>query len=164
MATNKKRVFIPHAMTPAAAALLQSRDDIEIHRFDNLISGADFDAMLDASKTVNAAILGATAFSAKTVGVARGLQVVARIGVGYDAVDVAALTAARVPLMTTGIANSPSVAEQAVFFMLQLAKRGTELNALVHDGKWAGRTSVLRPHRHAHRQTLSRDGNGCLRL
>jgi D-3-phosphoglycerate dehydrogenase len=41
------------------------------------------------------------------------MQVVARIGVGYDAVEVPALTARGVPLMTAGIANSTSVAEQA---------------------------------------------------
>ena len=48
----------------------------------------------------------------------------ARHGVGYDAVDVAALTRRGIPLMVTGIANSPSVAEQAFYFMLALAKRG----------------------------------------
>jgi len=45
--------------------------------------------------------------------------------------------------MTTGIANSPSVAEQAVFFMLALAKRGAELNRLVQTGGWASRFSML---------------------
>lgn len=143
MATNKKRIFLPHAFAPSAAALFEARDDIEIRRFDNLISAAAFDEMLGQSSHVNAAILGATPFTAATVANAKGLQVVARIGVGYDAVDVPALTRVRVPLMTTGIANSPSVAEQAVFFMLQLSKRGNELHALVQDGKWAQRMSVL---------------------
>ena len=143
MATNKKRIFVPEALAPSAVALFEARDDIEIKRFDNLISATAFNEMLGQSSHVNAAILGATPFSAATVAVAKGLQVVARIGVGYDAVDVPALTKVRVPLMTTGIANSPSVAEQAVFFMLQLSKRGTELNALVLDGKWAQRMSVL---------------------
>ena len=143
MATNKKRVFIPHAMAPSAVALFEARDDIEIRRFDNLISAAAFDEMLGQSSHVNAAILGATPFSAATIASAKGLQVVARIGVGYDAVDVPALTKVRVPLMTTGIANSPSVAEQAMFFILQLSKRANELHALVQDGKWAQRMSVL---------------------
>ena len=34
------------------------------------------------------------------------MEVVARIGVGYDAVEVPALTARRVPLMVAGTANS----------------------------------------------------------
>jgi D-3-phosphoglycerate dehydrogenase len=45
--------------------------------------------------------------------------------------------------MTTGIANSPSVAEQAVYFMMQLAKRGNDMHGLVRDGKWASRFSML---------------------
>ncbi len=143
MATNKKCIFVPHALAASAVALFEAREDIEIRRFDNLISAAAFDEMLGQSSHVNAAILGATPFSAATVARAKGLQVVARIGVGYDAVDVPALTKVRVPLMTTGIANSPSVAEQAVFFMLQLSKRANELHALVQDGKWAQRMSVL---------------------
>ncbi len=44
---------------------------------------------------------------------APAIQVVARIGVGYDAVEVPALTARGVPLMVAGTANSISVAEQA---------------------------------------------------
>ena len=64
------------------------------------------------------------------------MQVVASIGVGYDAVDVPALTARKIPLMVAGTANSPSVAEQALFMMMALAKRGAELHASVKDGRW----------------------------
>jgi len=48
-----------------------------------------------------------------------------------------------VPLMVAGTANSPSVAEQAIFMMMTLAKRGVELHALVKDGKWATRLGLL---------------------
>src|SRR5207237_6935244 len=40
------------------------------------------------------------------------MKVVTRIGVGFDAVDVPALSKHKVPLMVAGTANSPSVAEQ----------------------------------------------------
>ena len=71
------------------------------------------------------------------------MKVVTRIGVGFDAVDVPALSRRKVPLMVAGTANSPSVAEQALFMMLTLAKRATEMHALVKDGTWAGRLSKL---------------------
>ena len=91
------------------------------------------------------------------------MQVVARIGVGYDAVEVPALTARRVPLMVAGTANSTSVAEHAFHLMMALAKRSTALDALVRKGTWAdrhggladgavgqdGADRRLRPHRHA---------------
>jgi D-3-phosphoglycerate dehydrogenase / 2-oxoglutarate reductase len=71
------------------------------------------------------------------------MKVVTRIGVGYDAVDVPALSRRKVPLMVAGAANSPSVAEAALFMMLTLAKRAQELHACVRDNKWADRLGIL---------------------
>jgi D-3-phosphoglycerate dehydrogenase len=45
--------------------------------------------------------------------------------------------------MVAGSANSPSVAEQAMYMMLMLAKRGAELNALVADNQWNKRMSTI---------------------
>jgi len=72
---------------------------------------------------------------------------VARIGVGYDAVDVPALTARRIPLMVAGIANSVSVAEQAMFFMMTLAKRRRRHGQHGQGGSLAGPLGLgrLRP-------------------
>jgi D-3-phosphoglycerate dehydrogenase len=71
------------------------------------------------------------------------MKVVTRIGVGYDAVDVPALSRRKIPLMVAGTANSPSVAEQAMFMMLTLAKRAVEMHGLVRDGKWHTRLGLL---------------------
>ena len=118
MAPNRKKLLITEALGRAGWDLLRARDDIEALPFANMISAADFLALLQASGEVNGVALGGTRFGAAEIAAARGLQVVARIGVGYDAVDVAELTRKRVPLMVTGIANSPSVAEQALFFKI----------------------------------------------
>ena len=45
--------------------------------------------------------------------------------------------------MVAGSANSPSVAEQALFMMLTLAKRAQEMHAMVKDGTWASRLGLL---------------------
>ena len=45
--------------------------------------------------------------------------------------------------MVAGTANSPSVAEQALFMMLTLAKRAVEMHSLVRDDKWADRLGML---------------------
>src|SRR6202000_2550706 len=74
---------------------------------------------------------------------AKDMKVVTRIGVGYDAVDVPALSRHNIPLMAAGSANSPSVAEQALFMMLTLAKRAVEMHSLVKDGTWAARLGKL---------------------
>ena len=87
--------------------------------------------------------LGATAFGETELEASKDMKVVTRIGVGYDAVDVPALSRRKVPLMVAGSANSPSVAEQALFMMLTLAKRANEMHACVKDGQWANRLGML---------------------
>jgi D-3-phosphoglycerate dehydrogenase len=71
------------------------------------------------------------------------MEVVARIGVGYDAVEVPALTVRGVPLMVAGTANSTSVAEHAFHLMMALAKRSTALDAMVRKGRWGDRHDGL---------------------
>ena len=73
----------------------------------------------------------------------KDMLVVTRIGVGFDAVDVPALSRRKVPLMVAGTANSPSVAECALFMMLTLAKRATEMHSLVRDNRWPERLGML---------------------
>ncbi|HEX5452299.1 MAG TPA: hydroxyacid dehydrogenase, partial [Stellaceae bacterium] len=71
------------------------------------------------------------------------LEVVARIGVGYDAVDVPALTRRKLPLMIAGTANSVSVAEAGVFLLMSLARRGAYMDRMVKEGRWRDRYSDL---------------------
>lgn len=143
MATNKKKVLVTESFSAKGRALLNERDDVEMIEFPNMISAADFDAMLKAQAPVHGVALGATRFGEAELEASGGIKVVTRIGVGYDAVDVPALSRRKVPLMVAGTANSPSVAEHALFMMLTLAKRANELHALVKNGTWAQRLGVL---------------------
>jgi D-3-phosphoglycerate dehydrogenase len=143
MTTNKKKIFITQTMAVCGRSLLTERDDIELIEFPNLISAPDFEALLKQHAPVHGVALGATRFGETELEAARDMKVVTRIGVGFDAVDVPALSRRKVPLMVVGIANSPSVAEQALFMMLMLAKRANELHALVKDGQWSTRLGKL---------------------
>lgn len=67
---------------------------------------------------------------------AERLRIVARHGVGYDAVDVAALTARGIPLTITPEANAGSVAEHALMLMLACARRVTGYDARLRDLRW----------------------------
>jgi D-3-phosphoglycerate dehydrogenase len=143
MAANKKKIFITQTLSQPGRAVLDARDDIETIEFPNLISAKDFEALLAEHAPVHGVALGATRFGEPELVAAKDMKVVTRIGVGYDAVDVPALSRRGIPLLVVGIANSPSVAEQALFMMLTLAKRAVELHALVKDGKWATRLGKL---------------------
>jgi D-3-phosphoglycerate dehydrogenase / 2-oxoglutarate reductase len=143
MASNKKKVLLTESMSQLGWALFRERPDIEAVGFPNGITSPQFRTMLAEQAPVNAVALGVTPFSVPEIDASKEMLVVARIGVGYDAVDVPALTARKVPLMVAGTANSPSVAEQAMFMMLNLAKRAAELDTMVKDGRWMKRLSAL---------------------
>jgi D-3-phosphoglycerate dehydrogenase / 2-oxoglutarate reductase len=143
MAANKKKIFITESMSQQGRSLLRERDDIEIVEFPNMISARDFEAMLKAQAPVHGVALGPTRFGEPELEASKDMLVVTRIGVGYDAVDVPALSRRKIPLMVAGTANSPSVAEQALFMMLTLAKRAVEMHALVKEGKWSTRLGKL---------------------
>jgi D-3-phosphoglycerate dehydrogenase / 2-oxoglutarate reductase len=143
MAANKKKILVTESFSQKGRALLAERDDIEMVEFPNMISAKEFEAMLREHAPVHGVALGATRFGEPELEASRDMKVVTRIGVGFDAVDVPALSRRKVPLMVAGTANSPSVAEQALFMMLTLAKRATEMHALVKDGTWGGRLGKL---------------------
>jgi len=143
MASNKKKIFITESFSQAGRTLLGERDDIEMVEFSNMISAGDFQEKLREHAPVHGVALGATRFGETEIEASGQMQVVTRIGVGFDAVDVPALSKRKVPLMVAGTANSPSVAEQALFMMLTLAKRANEMHACVKDGQWANRLGML---------------------
>jgi D-3-phosphoglycerate dehydrogenase len=143
MATNKKKIFITESMSQQGRALLNARDDIDLIEFPNMISQADFNAKLKEHAPVHGVALGGTRFGEPELESSKDMLVVTRIGVGFDAVDVPALSRRKVQLMVAGTANSPSVAECAMFMMLTLAKRATEMHALVRDNRWPERLGML---------------------
>jgi D-3-phosphoglycerate dehydrogenase len=130
MPSNRKKVMVPHTMGKEGVSLLQARDDIEVQVYPADIKQSDLLPMLS---DVAGIALSGTPYKQTEMAASPVMEVVARIGVGYDAVEVPALTARRVPLMVAGTANSTSVAEHAFHLMMALAKRSTAL-----DGLWTG--------------------------
>jgi D-3-phosphoglycerate dehydrogenase len=136
MPTNRRKVLLPHTMAPQGVALVKAREDIETVTYPAGIAQADlFPLLADCSGIA----LSGTPFRRAEMDASPAMQVVARIGVGYDAVEVPALTARGVPLMTAGTANSTSVAEQAFHMMIALAKKHAAMDALVRGGRWNDR-------------------------
>ena len=140
MAANRKKILIPTTMGKPGIDILRARDDIELVTYPTDIPTPDLHKLLADAHGI---ALSVTPFKAAETAAAPELQVVARIGVGYDAVEIPPLTARKIPLMVTGIANSTSVAEQAISFFFALAKRHAHLDKLVKDGNWGARHQHL---------------------
>jgi D-3-phosphoglycerate dehydrogenase len=140
MASNRKKVLVPHNMGKEGVDLLRRRDDIEVQIYPAGIKQAELLPMLS---DVAGIALSGTPYKQAEMDASSAMQVVARIGVGYDTVEVPALTTRHVPLMVAGTANSTSVAEHAFHLMMALAKRTPALDAMVRKGNWGDRHAGL---------------------
>jgi D-3-phosphoglycerate dehydrogenase / 2-oxoglutarate reductase len=134
--TNRKKIMVPTTMSKAGWAVIEARDDVEGVEFVPTIPKAEFHKVLEEAHGI---CLGVQPFSDPELDAAPNLQVVSRIGVGYDAVDVPALTRRKVPLMIGGTANSVSVAEAGVFLTMSLARKGAAFDRMVREGRWHDR-------------------------
>ena len=146
MATNKKRVLATEALAPAGRELFDARDDVETITFSHMMTGPAFQALLGEHAPVHGLVLGATKITDAELDAAAELAVIARIGVGYDAIDIPAASARKIPVMIAAEANSPSVAEQAMFMMLasdsSSSPRGSPMPCCTH---WVWSACVLLP-------------------
>ena len=136
MAPNRKKLLLPTTMSKAGWALVEAREDLEGVPFAPAVSKEELRELL---ADISGVALGVQPFSDPELDAAPGLQVVSRIGVGYDAVDVPALTRRRIPLMIGGTANSVSVAEAGVFLVMSLARKGAAMDRMVREGRWHDR-------------------------
>lgn len=85
----------------------------------------------------DAIIVRMTAINPELLSHAPNLKFVARHGVGYDTVDVPALTERGIPLAVTGDVNSGAVAEHTLTLMLALAKKTVEYDRAMRADNFA---------------------------
>ncbi len=137
---NTRKILLPTSMDPAGVALLAARPDLVVERYDAGIAPGAFHVLLSDAAAV---ALSFTRFRAAEIDAAPRLQVLGRLGVGFDAVEVPALAARRIPLMTAGTANARSVAEHAVHLVFALAKKSAEMHRRMRTGENHDRRSGL---------------------
>ena len=81
-------------------------------------------------------VAGSETYSRKVLESAPTLRVIARTGVGYDAIDVAAATELGVAVVTTPGANAEAVADFTLALMLACLRGIVEADADVRAGRW----------------------------
>lgn len=84
----------------------------------------------------DAMIAGGELLSAELLGLARRLRVIARTGVGYDAIDVAAATARGIVVAITPGTNHGSVAEQTFALLLALTRNIVNNDRKIRNGDY----------------------------
>lgn len=113
------KVLVAGIVHQTGRELLTARADIAVEVLDDM-SEAD---IADRIGDLDAIVVRSTPIGAETIAKATRLKVVSRFGVGYDAIDVAALTRAGIPLTIIGEANSVSVAEHTLGLMIAVARQ-----------------------------------------
>lgn len=95
----------------------------------------------------DASIASGELYSAEVLKSLPRLRVVARCGVGYDRVDIAAATACGIPVTITPQSNHEAVAEMALALLLGVTKSLVRNDRAVRAGQWP--RQLLRPVRGA---------------
>jgi D-3-phosphoglycerate dehydrogenase len=132
VATEKHRVLVAGKIHAAGLELLHSRNDVTVELVDAVTAEA-YRPLLPAA---DALLLRTQPLTAQDVAAAPRLKIVSRHGVGYDAVDVAALNQRKIPLAIVGDVNSRSVAEHTLMLMLSAARRTVAHHLASTGGNW----------------------------
>jgi len=93
--------------------------------------------LLEQLDSIPAALAGSEPYTRKVFEAFPKLKVVARVGVGYDAVDVRAATDHGIVVCTTPGTNQDSVAEHCFMLILALARNLIRQHVPISQGKWA---------------------------
>ncbi len=131
-------ILIAGKLHPAGLALLEAAPGVTFTHVEE-ISEASYQPFLAEADAI---VIRTQPMGAASVAKAAKLQVVSRHGVGYDAVDVAALNARRIPLCIVGDVNSVSVAEHAMMMILACAKQVIRSDRAVRLGPWGWRNKL----------------------
>ncbi len=131
-------ILIAGKLHPAGLALLDATDGVTYTHVEE-ISEASYQPHLAQADGM---VIRTQPMTAASVAKAERLQIVSRHGVGYDAVDVAALNARGIPLCIVGDVNSVSVAEHAMMQILACAKQLIRSDRAVRNGPWGWRNRL----------------------
>jgi len=94
------------------------------------------DEMIEELRGADAVIASAEHYTPRVLDALPELRVVARAGVGYDAVDVPACTARNVVVTITPTSNHAAVAELALALLFAVAKSMVAGDASLRAGRW----------------------------
>ena len=132
MASETKRVLVAGKIHSAGLAMLKQRPDVDVDFVEAVTNGAYLPLLPQA----HGVLLRTQLMTAADIANAPNLKIVSRHGVGYDAVDVAALSDRKIPLAIVGDVNSRAVAEHTMMLMLAAARRTVAHHVASTTGNW----------------------------
>jgi len=126
------KVILGRALHPAGQALLDARRDLDCVTLDD----PPPEVLRQHLATADAVLCWLERIGEPELAAAPRLKAVARYGVGFDTIDIAACTARRIPVMVVNGTNDLSVAEHAMMLLLAVARRAADIDRAVKAGGW----------------------------
>ncbi len=133
------KILMTEPLQPIGQDVFTNHADVEVVTPSALTE----DALIEAARDVDGIVVRSAKLTPSVLAAAQKLKAVSRHGVGYDNVAVEVLTNRRIPLMLAVNANSVSVAEHTMFYMLALAKRGRQYEEAARNSDFGFRSSPI---------------------
>ena len=133
---DKFHVLVVDKINTSGQSQFDARDDIRT----TILHFPSEEELISLAGDIDAIAVQTTKIPRSVIEAAPNLKVVSRHGVGYDAVDVEALTERGIPLCVAATSNAVSVAEHTMYFILSLAKKSVAFDyATRNDNFWIKR-------------------------
>lgn len=136
--SGTRHVLVIGRVHPAGIERLRAEPGMQVS-----VIAQDPDTVAEHMPTADAVIVRTARIDRGLIARANRLGTVARHGVGFDTVDVAALSERGIPLTVVGDANARTVAEHTLYLMLAVAKRGLAFDRMTRAGEWQGDGSLV---------------------
>lgn len=128
---------IRHCNGPHLAVLRNAGFEVRYPRDPGFTRGLSSEAeTIEELSVANALIAGGELITADVLDAVPNLRIIARLGVGYDSVDIPAATERGVPVTVTPTTIQDAVAEHTLALLFAVVKRLTFADRRLRDGQW----------------------------
>jgi D-3-phosphoglycerate dehydrogenase len=134
---SRKKVIVWEHIDESGIQLLENSNGIETIYYDD--KPVSDDELFGSLEQANAVMVRIKDFTGEMIQRAPNLEIIAKHGVGYDQIDVAAATEREIPVTITPEANSDSVADHAMALMLSLSRNLLRAATDVRTGRFSRR-------------------------
>ena len=131
------KVLIPKALDPIARKFLEDRNYELVIQQDT-----DPESLKKAISEVDAVIARTEKYTSDVIRAGKNLKIIARYGIGYDNIDLAAADEQGVTVTLARNCNIYSVAEQTITLMLCCLKQVVPLYQALKEGNWKSRDVI----------------------
>ena len=133
----RRVVLLSRAARYAAAEVADlETSGFELVDFTRIGDVAGEDELISALDGAWAVVAGGERYTRHVIASTEQLRLIARTGIGFDAIDVAAATEPGVAVVVTPGANSESVADFALALILSCLRQTIQADAAVRSGEW----------------------------